>query len=636
MRADRRPLILACVLALGKALGCGAEPASGRGAVVATGGASAGGKPQIIPSVTGGVSNPSGGAPSGGALSGGAPSGGAAPGTGGAANGGPDASVHPPPPDGGTGAGGAGGEPPPGPFRIDSTTILAPLVGQLATPAAGQEKVAFYASDLGYTFVHEKNLRILLGDTWTDSKGGVADPAADDSQGTISLSAFPRGDAVDAYVMAHPPAKGALSWQRAGPPIDLALGTDGRISPITVNRDGNALNMGTFRAPVAGFSNGDNGAFAIFNRTISTQCSGGTSPKCPTGLTCDTGMGSCTGVTTEDAAPCVLGTTRCICLPIAAGGMCQDRSSSVYDTTEDGRLQSVALTVEVANADPKSPTRYYSQSWATNKFYNPAAVTVSDFDPARSEGNGDDYRVATQVGGSAEKVFLWGRPGYVGAGGKGRDIELYFAYVDMPKYDGSGHFAWTPHYFTGVASGVPKFSDDQSAAVALDLSDGMADPGERFDIVNQMTVSWVAPLKQWVMLYGGDLPPLVITYFLGAGAGDAVRDPDGAIHARFAAHPWGPWSKPISVLKGGDPATSPPVAGTQYGPGGILYHPACTSSDCAPTDPTTGMGDFGRLYASIVVDAWTEARGPNAADIYWNVSTWNPYGIVLMKSRIAR
>jgi hypothetical protein len=49
-----------------------------------------------------------------------------------------------------------------------------------------------------------------------------------------------------------------------------------------------------------------------------------------------------------------------------------------------------------------------------------------------------------------------------------------------------------------------------------------------------------------------------------------------------------------------------------------------------------GANDLGRLYAPLVVDAWTEARGPNAADIYWNVSTWNPYEIVLMKSRVTR
>jgi hypothetical protein len=127
----------------------------------------------------------------------------------------------------------------------------------------------------------------------------------------------------------------------------------------------------------------------------------------------------------------------------------------------------------------------------------------------------------------------------------------------------------------------------------------------------------------------------VITYFLGAGAGAAVRDPDGAIHARFAAHPWGPWSRPVSVLSAGDPSVSPPLAGSQYAPGGILFHPACTPG-CVPTEPTTGAGDFGRLYAPIVVDAWTEARGANAVDIYWNVSTWSPYGIVLMKSRVAR
>jgi hypothetical protein len=47
---------------------------------------------------------------------------------------------------------------------------------------------------------------------------------------------------------------------------------------------------------------------------------------------------------------------------------------------------------------------------------------------------------------------------------------------------------------------------------------------------------------------------------------------------------WGPWSAPQQLLKGGDPNVSPPLAGTQLAPGGILRHPGCTGSNCAPTE----------------------------------------------------
>jgi hypothetical protein len=149
-----------------------------------------------------------------------------------------------------------------------------------------------------------------------------------------------------------------------------------------------------------------------------------------------------------------------------------------------------------------------------------------------------------------------------------------------------------------------------------------------------MSVSYVAPLGKWVMLYGGDLPASVLTLLLGPNSGLAVRDPDGAIHARFASQPWGPWSAPVQILKAGNPAASPPVPGTQYASGGILYHPGCTTN-CAPREPSLGTSEYGRLYAANIIDSWTMSRTGGAADVYWNVSTWNPYEVVLMKTRLS-
>ena len=148
-----------------------------------------------------------------------------------------------------------------------------------------------------------------------------------------------------------------------------------------------------------------------------------------------------------------------------------------------------------------------------------------------------------------------------------------------------------------------------------------------------MTISWVAPLNKWVMLYGGDLSPATLNLLLGPNYTQAVRDPDGAIHARFASQPWGPWSAPVQVLRGGDPSVSPPVAGTQYASGGILYHPGC-ATNCAPRETVLGTSEYGRLYGANVVDSWTMSRTGGADDVYWNVSTWNPYEVVLMKTRL--
>ena len=42
----------------------------------------------------------------------------------------------------------------------------------------------------------------------------------------------------------------------------------------------------------------------------------------------------------------------------------------------------------------------------------------------------------------------------------------------------------------------------------------------------------------------------------------------------------------------------------------------------------------GRLHGSNVIDAYTEPDGKGGVDLYWNVSTWNPYGVLLVRTNL--
>jgi hypothetical protein len=115
---------------------------------------------------------------------------------------------------------------------------------------------------------------------------------------------------------------------------------------------------------------------------------------------------------------------------------------------------------------------------------------------------------------------------------------------------------------------------------------------------------------------------------------------------RYADHPWGPWTPPEAHLLPG----SPTVVGDPWGPGGVLFHNLCVDAGtdlCAPGDPRrppdfflpgcpsfAAAFDIGRFYGPNVIAEYTRAAGDTAADLTWNVSTWNPYGVVLMRSRI--
>lgn len=128
-----------------------------------------------------------------------------------------------------------------------------------------------------------------------------------------------------------------------------------------------------------------------------------------------------------------------------------------------------------------------------------------------------------------------------------------------------------------------------------------ANPGER--CIGEHQVTWNAPLRTWLLLYNCA----------------------GSIEARFSPEPWGPWSTPTVILSPQDP--------------GVV----CTLIQ--GQTPCTGLIQFGVgpgfFYAPFVLNRFTQpatAAGegqPRAATIYWLVSTWDPYVIVVMRSTLA-
>ena len=535
-------------------------------------------------------------------------------------------------------------------------TVLPPdklgvLAGSFYVPAPEQSAIGFYGTDLGVSVQHGDELRVLFGDTWADPSGMLIDPERDDVQGVISTlpapGGFPDGDAVDAFAAAQDLAADAPWWKRAAPALTFHT-ENAKVAPFELYRGGNrgqpALDMGVGKAVVAAFSNARDGVFAIFRRDVAVPCSGGDDPRCDDGFECDRELGICSNAAGEYAAPCVLGSDRCgqgaQCVAALGGGYCQDRTSSMYLAGDgDGRLDAVVIQHELGNADPELPARYYTRPWLTNKFTNPLAKTVADFDPERANPSENDYRPADGSQPEREKVLIWGRPHTVGTAAVGRDARLYFAYVEMPEYSARADFAWSPHYFAGLEGGRPRYSPLQSEAVALDLDGEPSAEAERFDVVDKMAIAYLAPLHVWVMLYGGDFAPPILNLFVGPNFGRVARDPEGAIHARFAEHPWGPWSAPVPALAAGDSSLSTPEPGSEYAPSGLLYHSGCIGPSCIPGELAIShlLTPYGFLYAPNLFDPWTETReSGRAVDVYWNVSTWNPYQTVLLRTRIRR
>lgn len=355
--------------------------------------------------------------------------------------------------------------------------------------------------------------------------------------------------------------------------------------PIRVLKNGVQLPMGALRTPITGWSD-NRRAYGYFSGNNTVQCGPGNA--CPSDLAC------------------------------GASNVCVDPTSSMPAAAAAERHISrtpgpLGLTLN-----------FYTvrHTFVTGKFLNATARTVKAFNENNPGAN--NYTAPNAgFGLSTGELLMWGRPGFAATAGTTAD--LYLLHHPLPGLQGpSGPTSWQPRYFAGLKAGQPTWSDDQAEAVPV-IED------EAIGQVLQHSIAWVPSLNQFVMLYGGRLPfPFTLV----------PNDPNAGIRLRTAPHPWGPWSDPQLIWNA--------TAESAYGgcPNGVLYPPL--GGGCAQTDPFRPGGlkmcpapspnpnlDFGVEYGVNILSTFTKpGPEPNSATIYWNISTWNPYRVVLMKTTL--
>lgn len=519
---------------------------------------------------------------------------------------------------------------------VDSTVYLGPFTGdqaRLHPDNVSPYPIAYYGTDLGFTYAHGGQLHFLFGDTWATEEYAPIQASTgsrfDDGFGTVDLSQWPD------------PAR----ITPTNIPL-IKLGQNPGTTEMSAIDPGHAMDLG--KTPMGGFSNGTH-EFGIFNIGKSQGCR--TDADCSNDLTCDTTLGYFGTKYFEEenlTLPCRDGSSGCAPdtmadaagAPVPGSGFCTDETSIIHGDPVSNLLTTMGFRVRIGIRNASDPRKYGEiHEWLTNKFLNVTVRTVDDFVPATGAARAEqDYRPATGAGGN-RRVFLWGRPGFIGVAANGRTMALYFAFVDMPA---GPDYTWKPKFYAGTVDGVPRFSSSEKDAVPVDLDSTRAgiQPEETHDIVNQMSVAWVDPLKKWVMFYGGGLINLptavlpncgVLELFTGAECKDVVIG-NGAVRMRTADDPWGPWTPPQDVIVGGDPAAGP---SGQYGPGGALRHPACTDPACAPHSDMFAYHpeEYGFFYSANIIEQWTRPAG-DGVELIWNASTGDPYRVVLLRTRI--
>jgi len=519
---------------------------------------------------------------------------------------------------------------------VGFTTYLGPFTGEdakLHPDNVAPRKIAYYGTDLGWSYEHHGRIHFLFGDTWATEAYAPIEASTgsrfDDGFGTIEIAAWPDPSLISASKI----------------PL-IKLGQNPGTGETSAMDPGHAMDLG--KTPMGGFSNGTR-EFGIFNLGKSQGCR--TDADCSHGLSCDASLGYIGvrySVDENLTLPCRDGAPGCNpdTMTDAAGtavpesGFCVDPTSSIGADPVSNVLNNAGYKVRIGVRALDDPRKYRNvHDWMTNKFLNVAVRTVQDFVAPKAGALHDQVYDPATAAGENRRVFLWGRPGFVGVNAKNRRLALYFAYVDMPVWD---DLRWEPNYYTGTSDGIPKFSREQQDAAPLDLDttrDGMQ-PEDRYDVVDQMSIVWVKPLRKWVMFYGGGMGKVprgalatcgVLELFTGAECENVVVG-NGAFRMRTADQPWGPWSPPQDLIVAGDPA----VPDLQYGIGGALRHPECTDPGCAPHTETPfydSEKEYGFFYAPNIIEQWIHPAG-SGVDIIWNASTWDPYRVILLRTHI--
>lgn len=133
--------------------------------------------------------------------------------------------------------------------------------------------IAYYGTDLGYSYRHGTQLQFLFGDSWATEAYAPIEASTgarfDDAFGTVDLREWPDASRI---------APGRL------PPI--RLGQNPGTTEAAAIDPGHAMDLG--KTPMAGFSNGTR-EFGVFNLTKPQACS--KNADCSNGLACDTTLG---------------------------------------------------------------------------------------------------------------------------------------------------------------------------------------------------------------------------------------------------------------------------------------------------------------------------------------------------------
>ncbi|HEY0867890.1 MAG TPA: DUF4185 domain-containing protein [Fimbriimonas sp.] len=190
----------------------------------------------------------------------------------------------------------------------------------------------------------------------------------------------------------------------------------------------------------------------------------------------------------------------------------------------------------------------------------------------------DASKVAGLPDSKGKGLLMWA------SGRRYRASDPFLAYTPLDRiHEGSAMRYW---------AGPDKWSD----------SEGEAKPLFAHPHIGEISVGWCEPLKTWMMLYNSGEPR--------------------GIHMRTAPNPWGPWSEPKIVFNPDD----------GYG---RFMHVSWKDRKVDEVHDPGRENEYGGEYGPYMIPRFFR-KTSGGATIYYLLSTWNPYQVVLMRTDLER
>jgi hypothetical protein len=265
-----------------------------------------------------------------------------------------------------------------------------------------------------------------------------------------------------------------------------------------------------------------------------------------------------------------------------------------FPTGDDGRWR--PLTVPGVNSGAfEIPSHGFSVDgrmyvlFATD--WSPKRKTMRRSVLAASQDEGRTFRSVYEFSvGKFINAAFWPSGEWIYAFGSGHYRQSSVCLARIPRRQVETREAL--EYLVSVANdGRPQWATRETEATPL----------FQHDVVGELSVAWCEPVKRYIMLYNSSQPRGIVL--------------------RSALQPWGPWSEPKVIFD--------PWKDGGYGNFMHISHEFKPDADELHDDGR--RHEWGGEYGPFLMARYTSGSSAQCR-IFFTMSTWNPYQVVIMRS----